>query len=169
MLSLIWAQNAQGIIGVDNTLPWRCPEDLAYFKRVTLGHTVIMGYNTWKSLPYKPLKDRHNIVVVSRELSALPGLSALEDYPNVEVSSHFDHVMFEVAQMNDTAFCIGGGQLFGLALPYAESLHVTEIDCPLEVSAYNKVVYAPTIGEDWVLLDETRIADNAVVKRYRKK
>lgn len=166
MLSLIWAQNAQGVIGVDNTLPWHCPEDLMYFKSVTRGNTVIMGYNTWKSLPVKPLRDRHNIVVVSRELSQLPGISALEDYDNVEVSSHFDHVMFELVQMGKSAFCIGGGQLYKEALPYANVLHVTEIDHPLTLSDYSKVVFAPKLGEDWVVDSEVRIAPNAVVKRY---
>ena len=60
--SLVVARARNGVIGRDNALPWRLPADLAYFKRVTLGHPVIMGRRTWESIG-KPLPCRHNIVV----------------------------------------------------------------------------------------------------------
>ena len=60
--SLVVARSRNGVIGRDNRLPWRLPADLAYFKRVTLGHPVIMGRRTWESIG-KPLPGRHNIVV----------------------------------------------------------------------------------------------------------
>ena len=52
---MIWAQARNGIIGVDNTIPWHIPEDFAHFKTTTFGSTVVMGRKTWDSLPRKPL------------------------------------------------------------------------------------------------------------------
>jgi len=64
-LNIIFARAANGVIGKDNTLPWRLPEDMAHFKRTTLGSPVIMGRKTWDSLPpkFRPLPGRQNIVV----------------------------------------------------------------------------------------------------------
>jgi dihydrofolate reductase len=71
-LTLIAAVARNGVIGVDNRLPWRLPADLKRFKESTLGHTVIMGRKTWESLPasFRPLPGRTNIVV-SRNPSAI--------------------------------------------------------------------------------------------------
>ena len=65
VLTLIAAIARNGVIGIDNRLPWRLPADLQHFKSLTLGHTVIMGRKTWESLPEKirPLPGRRNIVV----------------------------------------------------------------------------------------------------------
>ena len=64
-LGLIWAQSTSGVIGRDNGIPWRLPEDQARFKELTMGHTVVMGRLTWESLPAKvrPLPGRRNVVV----------------------------------------------------------------------------------------------------------
>ena len=64
-LHLIFAQSANGVIGVNNTLPWHLPEDMAHFKRTTLGCPVIMGRKTWDSLPakFRPLPGRLNVVL----------------------------------------------------------------------------------------------------------
>ncbi|PJC14207.1 MAG: dihydrofolate reductase, partial [Comamonadaceae bacterium CG_4_9_14_0_8_um_filter_60_18] len=64
-LNLIFARARNGVIGANNTLPWHLPEDMAHFKRLTLGCPVIMGRKTWDSLPHKfrPLPGRTNIVV----------------------------------------------------------------------------------------------------------
>src|ERR1700751_4059227 len=67
-VGLVWAQSTSGIIGRGGDIPWRVPEDLARFKEVTMGHTVVMGRRTWDSLParVRPLPGRRN-VVLSRE------------------------------------------------------------------------------------------------------
>ena len=64
-IGLIWAQSTSGVIGRDGSIPWALPEDLAHFKRLTMGHTVVMGRRTWESLPvrFRPLPGRRNIVV----------------------------------------------------------------------------------------------------------
>ena len=65
MLTLIAARDRNGAIGKNNTIPWHAPEDLAFFQRETTGGAVIMGRRTWESLPFKPLKNRLNLVVSS--------------------------------------------------------------------------------------------------------
>ena len=64
-LHMIYARARNGVIGKDNQMPWHLPEDLAHFKRITLGQPVIMGRKTWDSLParFRPLPGRLNIVV----------------------------------------------------------------------------------------------------------
>ena len=71
MLGAIWAQSVDGIIGDGEDMPWHLPEDLKHFKDTTSGHPIIMGRRTWESLPFKPLPNRKNIVLSSREAGAL--------------------------------------------------------------------------------------------------
>ena len=135
-LNLIYARARNGVIGRDNTLPWHLPEDLAHFKRQTLGCPVIMGRKTWDSLPpkFRPLPGRPNIVI-SRDPtwhadgahSATTLQSALAwcaDHPEVWV--------------------IGGAQIYALALPLAQRVVVTEIDADFEGDAF-----APALDAAW--------------------
>ena len=64
-VGLIWAQSTSGVIGRGGGIPWQLPEDLAHFKELTMGHTVVMGRRTWESLPakFRPLPGRRNVVV----------------------------------------------------------------------------------------------------------
>lgn len=64
-IELVWAQSLSGVIGRDNAIPWRVPEDMARFKELTMGHTVLMGRLTWESLPakFRPLPGRRNVVL----------------------------------------------------------------------------------------------------------
>lgn len=66
-IGAIIAIGPEGLVGRDSDLPWHCPADMAHFKRVTTGHVVVMGYNTFKSLGYKPLLNRHNVVVLDND------------------------------------------------------------------------------------------------------
>jgi dihydrofolate reductase len=116
-LALIAAVARNGVIGADNRLPWRLPEDLRHFRALTLGHTVIMGRRTWESLP-GPLKERQNIVV-SRQV----GFAA----PGAEVAASLEEALRRVA-LPAPVYCIGGGDLFRAALPLATMVELTEID-----------------------------------------
>ena len=109
------------VIGRDNRLPWRLPEDLAYFKRVTLGHPVIMGRRTWESIG-RPLPGRLNIVV-----SRNPGYRA----PGAVVVPSLDEA-WRAAGDADEACVIGGTSLFEEALPVADRIHLTEVDAEVE-------------------------------------
>ena len=107
---------ANGIIGANGRLPWHLPEDLQHFKRLTLGHPVIMGRRTWESLN-GPLPGRENIVV-----TRTPGYEA----PGAAVASSLESALALCAG-EPLAFVIGGSRLFAESLPIADGLVVTEI------------------------------------------
>ena len=135
-LHLIYARAANGVIGIKGALPWHLPEDLAHFKRTTLGCPVIMGRKTWDSLPpkFRPLPGRTNVVITRQpkwnEFGALPAQSLPEA---LQLCEHEKHV-----------WVIGGAQIYAQALPLAQSAVVTEIEHNFEGDAF-----APVFGPGW--------------------
>ena len=115
-VALIAAVAANGVIGADNRLPWRLPEDLKRFRALTTGHALIMGRKTWESLP-RALPDRQNIVVTRQRDFVAAG---------AEVVHSFADALGRV-RLPAPVFCIGGGELYRTALPFATTLHITEI------------------------------------------
>lgn len=113
---LVAAVAANGVIGREGRLPWRLPEDLRHFKRITLGHPIIMGRKTWESLP-GALPERENIVV-----TRTPGYEA----PGAAIASSLETALALCAG-EPVAFVIGGSQLFAESLPLAAGLVMTEI------------------------------------------
>lgn len=135
-LNLIYARAANGVIGKDNALPWHLPEDLAHFKRTTLGSPVIMGRKTWDSLPprFRPLPGRRNIVLTR------------DSRWQAEGAQRAGSVAEAVAACGDAAeaWVIGGAEVYRQALPHARRVVVTEIARDFEGDAF-----APTLGPDW--------------------
>ena len=115
-VALIAAVAANGVIGADNRLPWRLADDLKRFRALTIGHAVIMGRKTWESLP-RALPERQNIVVTRQRDFAAAG---------AEVAHSFAAAL-ALVRLPEPAFCIGGGELYRAALPFATTLHLTEI------------------------------------------
>jgi len=116
MLTIIVARAKNGAIGKGNDIPWYAPEDLAFFKRETLGGAVIMGRNTWDSLPFKPLKSRDNIVVSSK-------------MEGEHVVPSFTEALSRAAEMGHArSYAMGGASIYREALPHAERLLITEVD-----------------------------------------
>ena len=134
-VSLIWAQARGGAIGAGGRLPWRLPEDLALFRELTTGSTVVMGRRTWESLPerFRPLPGRTNVV-----LSRDPAWSAAGAVRAGSVA----HVL----ATHDGLWVIGGGTVYAAFLPHADRLVVTDVD--LEVAADT---WAPPIGPGWTV------------------
>jgi len=127
MISLIVAKAANGAIGKGNRMPWHISGDLKYFKRVTTGHPVIMGYNTWLSLGGRPLPGRRNIVV-SRSHTAAPDCGA-EFLPSLEAAvAAAGTDAPDVSDASEEVFVIGGGQLYRAAMPLAGRLYITEVE-----------------------------------------
>jgi len=123
-VTLIAAVAHGGAIGRGNELLCRLPEDMAHFKALTLGHTVIMGRKTWDSIParFRPLVGRRNIV-----LSRQPGL-VLE---GAEVFAGMEAALAACAA-DAEVFVIGGAEIYALALPHADALELTEIAASFE-------------------------------------
>src|SRR3954451_11653231 len=113
---LVAAVASNGVIGVNGQLPWRLPEDLKHFKRLTLGHPVIMGRRTWESLP-GALPGRDNIVVTRQAGYEAPGAA---------VAGSLEAALALCAG-EPVAFVIGGSRLFDESLPFAAGLVMTEI------------------------------------------
>ena len=120
-ISMIVARSRNHVIGRDNQMPWKISADLQFFKRVTMGHPVIMGRKTWESIG-RPLPGRRNIVV-SRNASyqATGG----------ELVGSLDEALKSLSEF-PRVFVIGGEQLFTQAFPKADRLYITEIDMDIE-------------------------------------
>lgn len=115
MLTIIAAVAKNGVIGIDNRLPFRLPEDLKRFKALTMNHPIIMGRKTWQSLP-RALPGRHNIVITRQAGFIAEGASVVADLDAA------------LALTGDTpAFVIGGAEIYALALPQVACLEVTEV------------------------------------------
>ena len=113
---LVAAVASNGVIGRNGQLPWHLPEDLKHFKRLTLGHPVIMGRRTWESLP-GALPGRDNVVVTSQAGYEAPGAA---------VASSLEAAV-ALCVGEPVAFVIGGSRLFAESLPIAAGLVMTEI------------------------------------------
>lgn len=123
-LTLVVAIDEKRGIGIDNKLPWHLPEDLAHFKRTTMGHPIIMGRKTFDSIG-RPLPNRRNIVITRNPDWKRDGVDAV---------SSLDAAL---ALIGDTPACIiGGGQIFAEALPIAQRMVVTEIGKTFECDAF---------------------------------
>jgi dihydrofolate reductase len=135
-LGLIYARARNGVIGKDNQMPWHLPEDLAHLKRTTLGSPVIMGRKTWESIPakFRPLPGRRNIVVTRNALWSEAGA---ERAGTVEEA-------IALCEAAPQAWVIGGGEIYRLALPLADTVVATEIDAD-----YDGDAYAPLLGAEW--------------------
>jgi dihydrofolate reductase len=136
-ISLIWAQASNGVIGADGTMPWHLPEDLAHFKDLTMGSTVIMGRRTWESFParFRPLPGRRNVVVTRAPSWSAEGADVV-------------HSIDEALALDASPWIIGGAQLFAATIDRASRLEVTEIDISpfgdTSAPAIDFSVWAPT-------------------------
>ncbi|BBZ75317.1 dihydrofolate reductase [Mycolicibacterium anyangense] len=135
-VGLIWAQSTSGVIGRDGGIPWRLPEDLARFKGLTMGHTVLMGRRTWESLPaaVRPLPGRKNVVLTRQADYVADGATVVSD--------------LEQALEEDNVWVIGGSEIYHLALPMTTRCEVTEVEVDLRVE--DEDALAPMLDESWV-------------------
>jgi dihydrofolate reductase len=120
-ISMIVARSQNHVIGRDNQMPWKISADLQFFKRVTMGHPVIMGRKTWESIG-RPLPGRRNIVVTRNHDLQLNG---------GEVVHSLEEALASLAEF-PRVFVIGGEQLFTQAFPLADRLYLTEIKLDIQ-------------------------------------
>ena len=147
-------------------MPWHLPEDLAHFKRTTLGSPVIMGRRTWDSIParFRPLPGRENVVISRDRGTDAPGATV--------VTSLADAVAQVAASSADpppaapAAWIMGGGQLYRAGMPLAAELVVTRI----HVAIPDADTFAPEIGPEWRLADPgtPQVSASGVTYRFER-
>jgi len=123
-LSLVVAVADNGVIGLNNSMPWHLPDDLRYFKQTTIGKAVVMGRKTYDSLG-RPLPQRHN-VVLTRSQSWTP---AADHADHITIAYSLPHAL-DLCRQHDPGqevMIIGGADIFAMALPLADRLYLTEV------------------------------------------
>jgi len=147
-VTLIAAVGRNGVIGADNDMPWRIPEDFAFFKRTTMGHPMVMGRKTFDSIG-RVLPGRRTIVV-TRQPDWM--------HPDVETAHSLTEAL-SLAGPADEVFVCGGGQVYVDAMPYAQRLLITEVDQSpegdvrfpdIDISEWREVSREAHDGFSWV-------------------
>jgi len=143
MIALIAAVAQNNCIGQRGALPWYLPEDLKHFKKLTLGHVVIMGRKTWDSIPqnFKPLPKRANVVITRQNLAAPAGVEVYHTIPEALA-----------AHAGKDIFIIGGAEIYNQTIAQADTLYLTEVHKPVDGDAFfpkfDKTVWQETEREN---------------------
>lgn len=155
IISFIVAIAQNGAIGKDNRLPWHIPADLKRFKKITSGHTVVMGKQTLQSLPAGPLPNRRNIVLSRSMGSCFDG--------RCELARSIDDVL-RMTEGEKELFIIGGAIVFREFLPIADKLYLTIVEADIEADTFFNEIDFST----YQLVEQERIGhDSAVGFSYR--
>ena len=125
MISIIAAIGKNNELGKDNNLIWHIKEDLANFKNLTMGKKIVMGANTYKSLP-KKLAGRTYIILSQ----------SLKDIPDAMIFSNFNDLLNYLNSIDEEVMIIGGASIYKLFLPYADKLYLTKIDAAAPADVY---------------------------------
>lgn len=142
MISLIWAMDENRVIGKNNQLPWHLPEDLKFFKRVTMGHPIAMGRKTHDSIG-RNLPGRENIVITRQNDFQCDGCTVLHS-----VQELVDYA----AEKNKEVFVIGGAEIFKQILPFADRLYLTQI-----YDRFEGDTFFPELNmEEWELISQEK-------------
>ncbi len=143
-LTLLVAVAENRVIGRQGELPWRLSADLRRFKRLTMGHAILMGRKTWESIG-RPLPGRTSIVI-SRQADYQPR------FDEVQVASDLDAALALASEVGDQAFVVGGAGIYELALPRADRLLLTRVHAGVEGD-----VFFPEIDwSQWRLVEEEK-------------
>lgn len=140
MISLMVAHDPNYVIGKDNALPWHIPEDLAYFKKHTVGKGMVMGRNTFESIG-RPLPKRRNIIITRNKDYQAEG---------ADVVHTIDDAIHLAEEAHEEVMVIGGEQIFRSVLPIADRLYITLIHKNFEGDTY-----FPEYGDEWKLVSES--------------
>ena len=145
-ISIIAAIATNGVIGRNGQLPWRLSKDLQRFKRLTMGHTIIMGRRTWESIG-RPLPGRSTIVVTRQH-----------DYPtgssSVQIAASLDEMLQRAAEAREEeAFIVGGAELYAEALPQADRLYFTEVAADVTGDTYFPLNFDTFEWDEWDSLE----------------
>jgi len=152
MISIIVAIAENYAIGKNNDLLWHIPEDMKRFKQITSGHKIIMGKRTYESLPFRPLKNRTNIVI-----SDIPG----DHYDGCVMAYSIEEAM-ELCSPDEECFIIGGGMVYRQLLPLADKLYITRVE-----KSFDADIFFPEIDPDtWEETEREEGNDNGLGFNY---
>ena len=125
-ISIIVAISKNGVIGRNNKLAWNLPDDMFYFSKMTMGHSIIMGRKNWDSIPnkWRPLQNRKNIII-SRNIN--------QNIKNVDITNSIEKAI-KIGRENEDEeiFIIGGGEIYKLGFKFVDKLYITEIKNNIE-------------------------------------
>ncbi|RAN50895.1 dihydrofolate reductase [Dolosigranulum pigrum] len=127
MLTFVWIEDENQLIGQANQLPWHLPADLKHFKAVTVGDAVLMGRKTYEALPIKPLPNRRNIILTRNKDYVAPG---------AEVFHSKEAILSAVDTDQQTLHIIGGGEIYRLFIDEVDELYRTVIEGDFEGDTY---------------------------------
>ena len=145
-ISIIVAIAGNNAIGRDNQLLWHISADLRRFKKITAGHAVIMGKNTYFSLPKRPLVNRRNIVISD---------NTLDHFPGCEMAYSLEEAIW-LSDSGKENFVIGGASLYRQFLPYARKLYITQVH-----KSFDADTFFPEISPDhWEIIEQEDIMDD---------
>lgn len=146
IISMIAAMTKQRVIGINNTLPWKLPNDMKWFRQHTLGKPIIMGRKTFESFGAKPLPERKNIII-SRD----------ENYqaPDSIVVHSIDEALKVAGDVREVMI-IGGASFYEQMLPLAERLYLTLVDTDIEGDAW----FPEFEVENWLEIEKQKHAKN---------
>lgn len=129
-ISILVAHDVNHGIGKNNALPWHLPSDLKFFKEKTSGHHILMGRKTYDSIG-RPLPNRTTLIVSRNASLEIPGTHV---FTSIEKAIEFARLANETE-----LFIVGGAEIYQLALAYADTLYITEIENAFEVDAWLKI------------------------------
>lgn len=133
-LTIIAAIARNGVIGKNNTLPWHLPADMAFFKKTTTGHTIVMGRKNYQDIG-RPLPNRRNIVLSRDANFAANGCEVVGSFAE----------MLENSKHDEEVFIIGGAAIYEIALDQVDRMLVTKIDGDIE----GDVFFPKIVWSDW--------------------
>tara|TARA_B100000315_G_C14253534_1_gene440863 strand:+ start:173 stop:661 length:489 start_codon:yes stop_codon:yes gene_type:complete len=156
-IHLIWAQDKNGGIGKEGKLPWKIPEDLQNFKKLTLNSTLVMGRKTWMSLQVKPLPSRRNIVLSSNIISDVECYKSIEQCINTLYKD-------EVTKI----FVIGGATIYKHFIHQSDELHITFVNVESEGIDTFFPVSMEKIKSIFNKKEEFSLGETALYTRWKK-
>ena len=154
-VSLIMAVSENRVIGRCGELPWHLPADLRHFKRLTVGHTLVMGRRTFESIG-RPLPKRRSVVLSRHSAFSAPGVSVARDLEQaLTVAARLER---EAVGEGGEVFVIGGAAVFAAALPRAERIYLTLVHADVEGDVFlpSDLPCPPWNGDDWSLESDER-------------
>mgnify|MGYP001408092871 CR=1 FL=1 len=150
-IKAIAAVSQNGVIGKNGDLPWRIPGELKWFKKITMGHIMVMGRKTWDSLP-GILPGRENWVLSS----------TLKEKSGIKIFSSFESALNEAGSR--TIFIIGGGQIYSSLLPQCNELYITEVQQVIE----NGDAFFPSFEKDFIPTETLEENKEFIIKKWKR-